>query len=124
MPIFLVDIAKHLCYSGTVITPPNPKMMGTAQIERELSHLLSPTKKHVFKRTKSQGRLTAERSYKIAIVRFLRKRDGELCQICHMTFWEAFPEIDHIIPVSKGGTDSLENFQLAHRKCNLHKGSS
>ena len=32
------------------------------------------------------------------------------------------PEIDHIIPVSKGGDPSaIENMQLAHRKCNRAK---
>ena len=33
------------------------------------------------------------------------------------------PTVDHIIPVAKGGhPSSLENLQLAHRWCNLHKG--
>ena len=29
--------------------------------------------------------------------------------------------IDHIVPVSKGGEDTLENTQLAHRECNHKK---
>lgn len=31
------------------------------------------------------------------------------------------PTVDHIIPVSKGGSDVLENLQLAHRRCNRLK---
>ena len=33
------------------------------------------------------------------------------------------PTVDHIIPIAKGGhPSSLDNLQLAHRWCNLHKG--
>ena len=31
------------------------------------------------------------------------------------------PTVDHIIPCKKGGSDDLENLQLAHRKCNRLK---
>lgn len=31
------------------------------------------------------------------------------------------PTVDHIIPVARGGSDSIENLQLAHRKCNRMK---
>ena len=33
------------------------------------------------------------------------------------------PNVDHIIPIAKGGhPSSLDNLQLTHRWCNLHKG--
>lgn len=35
---------------------------------------------------------------------------------------ESYPSIDHIIPLSKGGTQSWENVKLAHRHCNSIKG--
>ena len=31
------------------------------------------------------------------------------------------PTVDHIIPCAKGGSDDLDNLQLAHRKCNRDK---
>lgn len=31
------------------------------------------------------------------------------------------PTVDHIIPCSRGGSDDLDNLQLAHRKCNRLK---
>lgn len=37
---------------------------------------------------------------------------------------EKYPSIDHIIPLSKGGTHSWDNVQLAHRKCNSRKGAN
>lgn len=30
--------------------------------------------------------------------------------------------IDHIIPLAKGGTDTIDNLAAAHRKCNRDKG--
>ncbi|MCO1599837.1 HNH endonuclease [Desulfosporosinus nitroreducens] len=35
-----------------------------------------------------------------------------------------YPSIDHIIPVSKGGTHTWDNVQLAHCKCNADKNDS
>ena len=34
-----------------------------------------------------------------------------------------YPSIDHIIPVSKGGTHTWDNVQLAHRGCNTNKNN-
>ena len=31
------------------------------------------------------------------------------------------PTVDHIIPCTRGGSDELDNLQLAHRKCNRLK---
>lgn len=31
------------------------------------------------------------------------------------------PTVDHIIPCNRGGSDDLDNLQLAHRKCNRLK---
>lgn len=35
----------------------------------------------------------------------------------------AFPHVDHIVPLARGGADSEENLQLLCRTCNLHKGA-
>lgn len=64
------------------------------------------------------------------------ERDGNICQICGAPVdWndkrpapktticgDMYPSVDHIIPVSKGGKDSWDNVQLAHRICNTLKG--
>jgi 5-methylcytosine-specific restriction endonuclease McrA len=31
--------------------------------------------------------------------------------------------IDHVLPISKGGLDTMENVALAHWICNIRKGN-
>lgn len=38
--------------------------------------------------------------------------------------WENGLHIDHVIPMSKGGEDTLDNVRPAHAKCNILKGAS
>ena len=47
---------------------------------------------------------------------------GNKCAICELPF-STMKDItfDHIIPISKGGDDLLENYQLAHYHCNQIK---
>lgn len=58
------------------------------------------------------------------------ERDAWVCQICHeptdpsadsSSDW--FPSLDHIHPRSRGGDNSDENLQTAHRVCNSRKGA-
>ena len=37
--------------------------------------------------------------------------------------WRHGLQIDHIIPISKGGSDSIDNVRPAHGFCNLSKGN-
>jgi 5-methylcytosine-specific restriction endonuclease McrA len=37
--------------------------------------------------------------------------------------WKRSLHIDHLIPISKGGEDTLENVRPAHGLCNLSKGN-
>lgn len=54
----------------------------------------------------------------------LIRRDGLVCRLCggsidHMRD----VTVDHIVPVSRGGTDRLDNLQLAHERCNQVRGN-
>jgi len=66
----------------------------------------------------------------------LIKRDGSICHICgekcdrkdyirtqegYFTVGNNYPSIDHVIPISKGGTHTWENIKLAHHYCNTIK---
>lgn len=49
------------------------------------------------------------------------KRDNYRCRECGATNKETTLEIDHIVPVSKGGSNSLSNLQTLCKKCNRAK---
>ena len=61
-------------------------------------------------------------------------RDGYDCYLCNEPVdlsappvqgqpgWETYPHIEHVVPLSRGGTDTLDNVRIAHAKCNIDKG--
>ncbi len=55
----------------------------------------------------------------------VRKRAKYLCEYCHADErWQFVTfTIDHILPISDGGADSLENLALACFHCNRHKSN-
>lgn len=61
-----------------------------------------------------------------ATVRLTRKnlmmRDGHQCQYCLKKPALRDLNIDHVLPRSRGGTDTWENLVTACRVCNLRKG--
>jgi 5-methylcytosine-specific restriction endonuclease McrA len=60
---------------------------------------------------------------------------GELCHLCNEKIdldaprktgeagWEKSLHIDHVIPLSKGGSDTLKNVRPSHGQCNLMKSN-
>ncbi len=51
------------------------------------------------------------------------RRDDYTCQYCGKTINEVELHIDHIKPVSKGGTNAISNLQTLCRDCNLSKSN-
>ena len=52
-------------------------------------------------------------------------RAGHRCEYCHapeVVFNFPF-EVEHVTPVSRGGSDSNDNLALSCRSCNLLKGA-
>jgi 5-methylcytosine-specific restriction endonuclease McrA len=58
---------------------------------------------------------------------------GTMCHLCNKAIdlnaprktgidgWENGLHVDHVLPISKGGADTLENVRPAHGKCNIRK---
>lgn len=53
----------------------------------------------------------------------LAKRDDWKCGICGDEVTRADWTVDHVIPLAKGGEHSYANTQIAHRICNIRKGT-
>lgn len=59
------------------------------------------------------------------------ERDGWACWLCGVMVDQFVPRtsrmgatVDHVVPLSKGGSDELENLRLAHWICNNKKSDS
>lgn len=50
-------------------------------------------------------------------------KDGYRCVECGATNRDAKLEVDHVVPVSQGGTDELDNLQTLCEKCNQSKSN-
>lgn len=51
------------------------------------------------------------------------KRNNGICQICSHECTKEDGSIDHIVPISREGTHTWDNVQLAHLRCNIIKGT-
>ena len=86
------------------------------------------------KRLRQNGKI----DYSISLTKLIKKYNSK-CQICgglineqdyiedsngNFIVGESYPTIDHIIPVSKGGTHTWDNVQLAHHYCNSIKNDN
>lgn len=73
--------------------------------------------------TKKTGSMSARRKH--AKIEILIERDGNRCWFC----WRPFDgetvkrTLDHMIPVSADGTNSVENLVLSCEGCNQIKGN-
>lgn len=52
--------------------------------------------------------------------RLVKKRDEQICQYCGKPAPDG--HIDHVTPLSRGGTDSIDNLKWACAACNMSKG--
>ncbi len=52
------------------------------------------------------------------------RRDGQICQMCNAPVRDDEVEIDHLIPLSRGGPVTADNLRLVCRNCNRTKGDT
>lgn len=53
---------------------------------------------------------------------YIIERDNSRCHMCRKKCKREEIHLDHVIPLSKGGTHTLENLRVACAPCNLSKG--
>lgn len=55
----------------------------------------------------------------------IAERDQWKCHVCELGYLPDNPwEIDHDVPLAKGGTNHVKNLRLAHRSCNREKAAA
>jgi len=90
------------------------------------------------KKTQRETMMKANGKFEAIELQELIKRDNNICYICKQecdstdSQWvngafivgNNYPSIDHVIPISKGGTNTWDNVRLAHMICNARKGNN
>lgn len=89
-------------------------LMSSGEIKVSDGHILISM---VERFTALEGRTSLPASIRLAVF----ERDGWRCAYCD-THTGPF-HVDHIFPVSKGGTDDMENLTCSCMSCNLSKGA-
>ena len=77
------------------------------------------TKQHLLKQSKKRARKVISPKLRYEIF----KRDGFKCLFCGISGNGTILNADHIIPVDKGGEDTMENLQTLCVRCNIGKGT-
>lgn len=117
--------ARQEYWNGWVSRPGNR--------DRVRSNSRAWAKENVERRKTHEARrraLKAGASTELVVPSVVFDRDNWVCALCNesvpknATFPNRlYPTIDHIIPLSKGGSHTYENVQLAHQACNSRKGN-
>ena len=94
--------------------------------------------KDIVCRGRRDDRIKQTERDKAVKIKTVYERDSGICYICGCKCdfndwkpsknraWSAedtYPTIDHVLPIAKGGKDTLDNVRLACWKCNVTKGS-
>lgn len=71
--------------------------------------------------SRERRRLEGRQPMSAAVRAFVLERDGYRCTYCEAT--DGPFEVDHILPVSRGGGNEFENLTCACKPCNRSKGA-
>ncbi|MGK7932771.1 MAG: HNH endonuclease [Microcystaceae cyanobacterium] len=56
-----------------------------------------------------------------SVRKYVFQRNNYQCQSCGKTYQETDLQIDHIIPLAKGGSNDISNLQTLCSRCNQRK---
>jgi 5-methylcytosine-specific restriction endonuclease McrA len=70
---------------------------------------------------KNKGNRSRNAAGRRARKRTLLARDGGLCWICGRAMPADDMSVDHVVELSEGGSNLLDNLRLAHGRCNSER---
>ena len=128
------------CHSGYYAAIPTrsgkgkacPVCLGLLSGDGVISRARAPVAAPVPRPAKRKGTPSSERRKDGVSARrcaLLVERDGSDCHLCGEPVdpdadGDFEPSVDHLKPLSHGGTNKLSNLKLAHRGCNLRRGNA
>ena len=114
--------------SVTTTSKPMGKRTRTRFCSRKCSAMARYDGKHPsmeppMRRTYLHSYRSRQRDAFVEVVPFdyIYQRDRGVCQICGQRCSVKEASLDHILPISRGGTHEKRNVQLAHKRCNSIK---
>lgn len=116
-----IDKDDYYCYTSTGNkTPCHIKALDYFLQFKDVDIKLhrNPIHPALVKENKKREPVGLSKRYKVL------SRDGFQCVLCGASGKDAKLEIDHIIPVFKGGSSVIDNLQTLCFKCNRGKGCS
>lgn len=122
------QVSFKFCRCGQLLPDPSRTVCDLCKKETKREQY---RKKDVKRRAKLRR---VERDNSISLGKLFKRDDG-LCYLCggvcdwtdyqeiNGTFiaGNSYPSVDHVIPISHGGSDTWDNIKLAHRLCNSKK---
>jgi 5-methylcytosine-specific restriction endonuclease McrA len=120
------EFQEHFRYQLALVPTSTPDSAGYKQYRRDVGKVMS----RMIYSLRLQGVKGPERHWFNKSLQLLRPnfrtylyRVDKNCQLCLLPiFTLAEATIDHIIPRACGGSNKLDNQQLAHGQCNVYKG--
>ena len=113
------DLSEATCFDT------KEKALKTKQrASKKLKNFVVMTKEEIEQALETTGEIpqkTPRRAFKDSERIAVYNKACGCCQICGEFVPMNSFSVDHIIPISKGGTYDLDNLQLAHIKCNRMK---
>ena len=91
----------------------------------QIPYMVNEVNAELMAKNSRQAAIKRERALMTDDLRYdVLKRDNYTCQICGSTAADGVKlEIDHIIPVSKGGKTELSNLRVLCDRCNRGKSN-
>lgn len=98
---------------GCAVKGPNHPARSNHLIERNRHHGIN-------RRAREKG---AGGRLPKGVKNYLSIKQKQTCAICECYIEEGSGEVDHIVPLARGGTNEIENVQLLCQPCNRRKGA-